>query len=42
MQKIDRNDIVYDDDSEDETPLSVLRDIYRMFGESDDEEFEGF
>lgn len=38
----DRNDIVYDDDSEDETPLSVLRDIYRMFGESDDEEFEGF
>lgn len=38
----DRNDIVYDDDSEDETPLSVLRDIYRMFGESDNEEFEGF
>lgn len=38
----DRNDIVYDDDSEDEIFFFVFRDIYRMFGESDDEEFEGF
>ena len=36
-------DIVYEDDSDDDTPLSVLRDIYHIFESDDDEEeFQGF
>ena len=36
-------DIVYEDDSDDDTSLSVLRDIYHIFESDDDEEeFEGF
>ena len=39
----DENNIVYEDDSGDDTPLSVLRDIYRIFESDDDEEqIEGF
>ena len=38
-----QNDIVYEDDSDDDTALSVLKDIYRIFESDDDEEeLEGF
>ena len=37
----DDNDVYYDD--EDNTPLSILRDMYHLFKEDDtDEESDGF
>ena len=39
----DERDIFYNDEDEDDNmPLSALRDMYRIFQEEDQEEFEGF